>query len=175
MSTRYSLPLILLHWLTVPAMLCAFILGEVMEDLPRGPEKISVMGWHILAGLTVAALLLPRLVIRWRGVPSMQGQATFWEAGLARAAHLVLYAAMLLLPLTGLLSILAGSRAMPVLGLFELPSLFPLPWLHEAMEEVHEAIAKVFLFTLVLHLAATLWHALVRRDGVLRRMLPGRE
>ncbi len=174
MSTRYSLPLILLHWLAVPAMLAAFIIGEVMEDLPRGPEKISVMGWHILAGLTVAALLMPRIAIRLRGVPPMHGEAAFWEAGLARAAHLVMYAVMLLLPLTGLLSILAGTRTVPVLGLFELPALFPLSWLHEAMEEVHEAVARVFLVTLVMHVAATLWHVLVRRDGVLRRMLPGR-
>jgi cytochrome b561 len=172
MSTRYPITLILLHWLIVPLMLGAFILGEVMEDLPRGDIRMSIMGWHILAGLTMAALLLPRIAIRLRGAPPLPAATPALELWLARLAHLGLYAAMLVLPVTGLTSILAGQRSVSVLGLFDLPSLASLPWLHEAMEEIHEGAAKLFLLLLVLHVAAALWHVLVRRDGVFRRILP---
>lgn len=172
MSNRYPLPLILLHWLIFPLMLGAFILGEVMEDLPRGDIRMSVMGWHILAGLTMAALLLPRIVVRLGGVPPLPAQTSVPELWLARLAHLGLYAAMLVLPVSGLTSILAGKRTVSVLGLFDLPSLASLPWLHEAMEQIHEGAAKLFLLLLALHVAAALWHALIRRDDVFRRILP---
>lgn len=172
MSTRYPIALILLHWLIFPLMLGAFILGEVMEDLPRGDIRISVMGWHILAGLAMAALLLPRIALRLRGVPPLPVATPALEVWLSRLAHLGLYATMLALPVTGLASILAGKRTVSVLGLFDLPNLASLPWLHEAAEEVHEGAAKLFLLLLALHVAAALWHALVRRDGVFRRILP---
>jgi cytochrome b561 len=172
MPNRYPLPLILLHWLILPLMVGAFILGEVMEDLPRGDGRMSVMGWHILAGLSMAALLVPRLVIRLRGVPPLPAATSALELWLARLAHLGLYAVMLVLPTTGLGSILAGKRTVSVLGLFDLPSLASLPWLHEAMEEIHEGAAKLFLLLLALHVAAALWHALIRRDGIFRRILP---
>ncbi|MFN4275412.1 MAG: cytochrome b [Ferrovibrio sp.] len=172
MSTRYPIALILLHWLIFPLMLSAFILGEVMEDLPRGDIRISEMGWHILAGLAMAALLLPRIAIRLRGVPPLPAATPVLELWLARLAHLGLYAVMLVLPITGLASILAGKRTVSVLGLFDLPSLTSLPWLHEAAEAIHEGAAKVFLLLLALHVAAAFWHALIRRDGVFRRILP---
>lgn len=172
MPTRYPLALILLHWLIFPAMAAAFILGEVMEDLPRGPEKMSVMGWHILAGLILAALVLPRIAIRLRSLPPLPAQTPVWELRLARVTHLLLYAAMLVLPLSGLVAILAGQRAVSVLGLFALPPLFPLSWLHEVAESLHGPVAKLFLILLVLHVAAALWHALIRRDGIFRRILP---
>lgn len=172
MSTRYPVVLILLHWLIFPLMLGAFILGEVMEDLPRGDIRMSVMGWHILAGLIMAALLLPRIAVRLRGVPPLPAATPVLELWLARLAHLGLYAAMLALPVSGLTSVLAGKRTVSVLGLFDLPSLASLPWLHEAMEDIHEGAAKLFLLLLALHVAAALWHALVRRDGIFRRILP---
>jgi|ADGO01.1.fsa_nt_gi Prokaryotic cytochrome b561. len=40
------------------------------------------------------------------------------------------------------------------------------------MEEIHETVAMIFLFTLVLHVFAVLWHAVIRRDGLAARMIP---
>jgi len=170
MSERYSATSMALHWAMAGLMAGAFILGEVMEDMPRGPEKLSVMGWHILAGLIIAALVLPRLLAR-RSAPPLPATMPGWERRLAAAGHVVLYGVMILLPVAGLLAVVSGGRAFPVLGLFSIPNFMPSEGLHDRMEAVHGAAAKLFLIMVALHVAATVGH-LVRRDGIAKRMLP---
>ena len=174
MNERYSPANMALHWAMAGVMIAGFVLGEIMEDMPRGPEKLTVMGWHVLAGLTIAALVIPRILARLRGTPALPPAMPLWERRLATAGHLVLYAVMLALPFTGLIAIITGGRAFPVLGLFEIPALGPVPGIHGGMETVHGILSKLFLGTLVLHVLATLWHALVRRDGIAGRMMPVR-
>ena len=41
------------------------------------------------------------------------------------------------------------------------------------MEETHELGAPLLLGLIALHVAAALYHHFVRRDAVLKRMLPG--
>ena len=45
--------------------------------------------------------------------------------------------------------------------------------LHGTLEGVHEVMSNLMLGAVALHVAATLWHAFIRRDGVMRHMLPG--
>lgn len=170
--SRYPRALAILHWLMVPLMIAGFILGEVMEELPRGAARQAALGWHILLGLLVLALVLPRLLARRAGVPEPLPGTSPAASLAARVAHGALYATMILLPILGVLSIVTGSRTVPVLDLFGMPSLWPLRWLHEAAEELHGGIAKLFLGTLVLHVLAVLWHGFVRRDETLKRMMP---
>ncbi|WP_206692536.1 cytochrome b/b6 domain-containing protein [Azospirillum sp. INR13] len=44
-----------------------------------------------------------------------------------------------------------------------------------SVKEIHELAANLILALAALHMAAALWHHLVRRDGVLGRMLPDRQ
>lgn len=164
--------MIALHWLMAIAMITAFVLAQVMDDMPRGPAKVTVMGWHVLFGLSIAVLIIARLLARWTGAPPLPRNMPPMEAMLAKLAHIVLYAAMLIMPVTGLVAVTTGNRDFSVLGLFTLPSLAPTDWLHEGMEEIHETVAMIFLFTLVLHVFAVLWHAVIRRDGLAARMIP---
>jgi len=168
---RYSIPTILLHWTMAVAIGGSWLIGQVMEDLSRDSRGMA-QGTHALLGLIVIALLLPRLLARLvGGVPEATGPD--WEKHLATAVHTLLYGLMLVLPLTGLAIAMTGRAPMPVVGLFDLPNLVSAPFLHRALEGVHEVLANVMLGTVALHIAATLWHALVRRDGVMRHMLPG--
>ncbi|WP_237214143.1 cytochrome b, partial [Falsiroseomonas oryziterrae] len=127
----------------------------------------------VLLGLAVAALLLPRLLARLAGgAPEAAGPA--WERRLAAAAHLLLYALMLAVPATGLGLAMSGRAPVSVLGLFELPNMLAPHGLRRPLGGLHEVLSNIMLGAIALHVAATLWHALVRRDGVMRRMLPGR-
>jgi cytochrome b561 len=56
---------------------------------------------------------------------------------------------------------------------FELPAIPGWLFLGEA-EEVHELASHAWIPVAGLHAAAALWHHRFRRDGVLTRMLPGR-
>lgn len=172
MAARYSRLSIALHWTMALAIGAAWLIGQVMEDMARGPDRVFALGSHALIGLAVAALLLPRLLARLAGpLPEDVGQPA-WEKRLAGAAHLLLYLLMLAVPLTGLAIALSGRAPMPVLGLFEIPPLLSSLGLRKTLEGAHELLANLLVGAIVLHVAATLWHALVRHDGVAARMLP---
>jgi cytochrome b561 len=54
-----------------------------------------------------------------------------------------------------------------------LPSILPLsPSLHTALWNAHFYLALLFFAVVLLHVAAALFHALIRRDGVFDAMGP---
>ncbi len=172
MAARYSRLSIVLHWTMALAIGAAWLIGQVMEEMPRGPDKVFALGSHALVGLAVVALLLPRLLARIIGPVPENAGAPAWERRLAGAAHLLLYLLMLAVPLTGLAIAMSGRAPMQVLGLLEIPPLLSGLGLRKTLEGAHEVMANLLLGTVILHVAATLWHALVRHDGVAARMLP---
>lgn len=155
--------------------------NALFADTPLGDgtpvaDAVSAATVHAGLGLTVLGLLALRLLWRTTDTAPHLDQPT-WEAKLARAGHIALYAVMAALPLTGLALALTASAPTPVtglgwLGLDALQPVFASHTLHEAAEEIHEALVGALLFTVALHLAAVAYHALIRKDGVLKRMLP---
>lgn len=168
---RYSIPSIVLHWTMALAIALAWIGAQVADVFGRGPTKTFVVGSHALLGLAVLALLLPRLLARWTGgVPGPAPGAPAWEVRLAHAAHLLLYALMLALPLSGLLTAMTGRTPFDLAGLATLPNSLAGTGLRRTVKEVHELLANGMLAAIALHVAAVLWHAFVRRDDVAWRM-----
>jgi cytochrome b561 len=172
-QVRYSLPSIVLHWTMALAILLAWAGMQLAEMLPRGPGKAFLVGTHALFGLGVLALLLPRILARLLGpAPGAAEGTPEWEARLALAAHLLLYALMVALPLSGIATALTGRAPFDVLGLLTIPNAFAGTGLRRTVKEAHELLANGMLAAVALHVAATLWHAFVRRDDVAARMMP---
>lgn len=170
-NPRYSIPSIVLHWTMAFAIAFAWLGAQVADVFGRGPTKTFVVGSHAVLGLAVLALLLPRLLARWMGgVPGAAEGAPAWEERLAHAAHLLLYALMLALPLSGLLTAMTGRAPFDLAGLATLPNSLADTGLRRTVKEVHELLANAMLATIALHVAAVLWHAFVRRDDVAWRM-----
>ena len=173
--TRYSLPAILLHWTMALAIALAWGGAQLAEALARGPTKTYVVGSHALLGLTVLALLLPRILTRLFGTPpGPTPGAPVWEHRLGAAAHLLLYALMVLLPLTGLLTALSGRAPFNLAGLATLPNSLAGAGLRGMVKEAHEILSNIMLGAIALHVAGVAWHGFVRRDGVAARMTPRR-
>ncbi|MEO3473038.1 cytochrome b/b6 domain-containing protein [Roseomonas sp. CAU 1739] len=172
-ATRYSVTSILLHWTMALAILLAWGGMQLAEVLSRGPAKTLVEGGHALLGLGVLALLLPRILVRLLGhAPGPPAGAPAWEARLAAAMHLLLYALMLALPLSGLVTALTGRRPFDLAGLGAIPNLLAETGLRGAAKGTHELLANGLLAVVALHVAATLFHAFIRRDDVAARMIP---
>jgi cytochrome b561 len=107
---RYSRVAIVLHWAIAAFIifnLCSgfyvesWLHGALMESAPPQLRWLSLM-LHVSSGLSVLALTVARVV--WRLLnPPPPYPATMrpWERHTARFAHFLLYAAMVLMPLTG--------------------------------------------------------------------------
>jgi len=172
-KTGYGAAGLILHWVTALLFLAAFLLGENMEDMARGPDKLSAMGVHMFFGVLVFVAVLLRLAWRLSGtMPSAPDTMPWWERWSATAVHLGLYAVMIGLPVTGLLAATSLPTPVPEFGLFEVPPMATWPMLHEAGEEAHEFLVGLAVFLIVFHAIGTVWHVVIRRDGIAGRMIP---
>jgi cytochrome b561 len=171
-----------LHWLTAIAVTIAFILGPggFGRLMHQGvdPATRSDIVWHESLGLLVLALTLLRLV--W--VALRPGKPHFdmpaWMQASASLAHGLLWALLLALPLTAFLALGSEGHPLTLLGGLRVDQL---PWiagsrLGELADwgEVHGLLGDVLMWLAGAHAAAAIYHHVVKRDGVLASMLPGR-
>ncbi|WP_315719888.1 MULTISPECIES: cytochrome b [unclassified Bradyrhizobium] len=175
------------HWTSAAAFIAAYAVVYYviwfMDD--TAPEVLPVLNVHWVLGIFVGVSVVPRLLWRLVNVQPDQPHASHAEAWLAHAAHLGLYALLILMPLTGYI----GTDAPTEFGAFAVPSFretalfgwietrWGVSWeaFEPPVDAIHHFVGKWIAWVVVgLHIAAALFHHLVRRDGVLTRMLPGR-
>jgi polyisoprenoid-binding protein YceI len=83
-----------------------------------------------------------------------------------------LYALLFAVPVTGWLMSSASAYSVSWFNLFQLPDFVaPNPVLKDVFEETHEVLAKLLLVIASVHVGAAAKHAIVDKDGVLRRMV----
>lgn len=171
---RYTTTAIALHWLIAALIVGGFTLGLSMVGLPLSRQKLQWYAWHKWIGITVWLLSCARLVWRWQHPPPPPPPTM--SRGQVRAAflaHWLLYALVLVIPLTGWLYSSASGVQVVYLGLFPLPDLVAKD---KALAVVFRAGHVWLNFTLLalvfIHVAAALKHDLIDRDAVLRRMWP---
>lgn len=170
-----------LHWLIALAIVGMLAVGWIMEDdaLVNGPLRFSLFQWHKSIGITILVLSLLRL--GWRLMnppPPLPAAMPQWERWAAHAAHILFYALMIGLPLSGWAMVSASPYSTVLYGLVPLPNL---PFIAdmpdkkafgEMAEEFHCVMASATLGLLLLHIAAAWKHHLFERDDVLLRMAP---
>jgi cytochrome b561 len=171
---RYDRMSIALHWLVGLAILLQFALGWWMVDIPKDPPGVRA-GWfnlHKSIGLTVAAFVVFRLL--WRAShpgPALPGTLPQLQRLTARGTHWLLYACMLVMPLSGYLGSSFTRYPVKYFG-STLPHWgWEWPAGKTAMSAIHLGAAWTLAALLALHLAGALWH-LLRRDGLFSRMAP---
>jgi cytochrome b561 len=167
----------LLHWLIVLLVLVLAIVGLTMGELPKTPKYFWVYTLHKSVGITVLALVLAR--IGWRlyaGAPGPVAGTPTWQARIASLTHMLLYALLLAMPLSGwLYDSASGLRPFRWFGLVLVPKLSgPNEGLSELSHDAHELLFWVLVALVALHAAAAFQHLIFRNVATLLRMLPGR-
>jgi cytochrome b561 len=171
-TETYSVPARVLHWVAAVAIVVAFFIGLTMLRIASGPTQNSLFFWHESLGTTVLALTALRLA--WRAIspaPPLPATVPGWIRVAAHWSHWLLYALMVLQPIIGWLGSSAFGATVNVFGLFDLPVL-----LHEdkGLAALLFLVHKIGAFTLAglvtLHVGGALFHLVIRRDGVFRRM-----
>lgn len=177
MQQRYTTTAIVLHWLIAVLIIGAFTMGLVMTDIPGfTPTKLRYYSWHKWAGVTVLALAALRLLWRlFNRPPEMTAAMPAWQRGAAHGLHHLLYVLMFAVPISGYFYTLAAGVPVVYLGKFMMPVLIDKdPVLAETLKALHYWLTMSLAALVVLHVLAALKHAIVDRDGTMRRMLPGR-
>lgn len=162
-----------LHWLMAVCILAMFFIGVGMVSTIM-PKYLPLLATHKTLGLTILVLALIRLAVRARyGTPPLPVDLPAPMKLAAHLSHYALYALMIAMPLIGWAMMSAGAYPVVLYGNVRLPAIVPQSdALHTLLWNAHFYLAFAFFALVLLHLAAALFHALVRRDGVFASMAP---
>ncbi|WP_434573226.1 cytochrome b [Pseudomonas sp. Z1-14] len=176
-APRHFAPLArLLHWLMALMIIAMLFIGAGMvASVSERHEWLLQL--HKPLGIAILLLVIVRLVVRFtRRTPPLPADLPGWQVLAAKASHVLLYALMLILPLLGWSMISAAGDPVMLSESLRLPSILPadaqtFAWLRKA----HGYLAYLLFLTVLVHLAAALFHGWVRRDEVLGSMLRGKD
>jgi cytochrome b561 len=162
-----------LHWLMALCILAMLFIGVGMVSTVK-PKYLALVSLHKPLGILILVLVLIRLVTRWRsGAPPLPADLPEPMRVAAHLSHYVLYALMIGMPLIGWAMLSAAAYPVVLFGGVHLPSILPQSdAMHAFLWSAHFYLAFAFFAVILLHLAAALFHALVRRDGVFDAMAP---
>ena len=183
-SQRYTSVAIILHWVMALGIVALASMGLAMTHLTLSPMRLfQLYQLHKSIGITIFLAAFLRLA--WRLMnhpPPLPAAMPAIERMAAAGGHLLLYAFLFALPLTG--------WALVSASVFDIPTVLygVAPWPHlpflstladkapvEALlKTVHAYGAWALIALVAAHAAAALRHHFILGDDVLRRMLPGR-
>ncbi|PJG56236.1 cytochrome B [Bradyrhizobium forestalis] len=163
----------LLHWLMALCIITMLFIGVGMVSTVT-PEYLPLILIHKTLGVALLVLVLVRLALRLHlGAPPLPADLPPAIKLGARLSHLLLYGLMIVMPLLGLGMLWAAAYPVVLYGGIEIPALLPQSdRVHTLLWNTHVYLGLAFFALVLLHLAAALFHALVRRDGVFATISP---
>lgn len=166
---RYGTVAVWMHWLSAVLILVLLATGFRAANALDAGGKALLLRLHV--PLAVAVLLLTLARIGWwlgyDQTPEPVDGSTSGEQRLARAVHVLVYAVLLAMSLSGIgMMILSG--ALPAI-FTDHPVWLPSFWRYPP-RLLHAFGARLLLALLAFHIAAASYHHVVRRDRLLRRI-----
>ncbi|QPC89851.1 cytochrome b [Mesorhizobium sp. INR15] len=164
-----------IHWAVFLLVIGLYGLTYVADIFPRGdPGRALVWWFHISFGMLLFVLVAIRLGLRLTlGAPGVPQEMPEVERWAAKVTHLLFYALLVTIPVLGILLTWYRGDALSFFGLFTIPApISPDSATARSIRELHSLCANLILILAGLHAAAALWHHFIRKDDVLKRMLP---
>ena len=180
-ASAYDRSFVALHWVLALVIGAAFVIGLDMADLPMSPLRLQLCNWHKWAGIAILALSALRLLWRASGAPPAgrcRRRCRRGSSRRARGTHWCCTRCSSPCRWRGWAYSSAAGFPVVGFGLLPLPDFVPVD--KGARRRGAEAAAIRCSHSyrsphvVLLHVGAALKHHLVDRDGLLRRMWPGR-
>lgn len=174
-QTHFSPLARILHWTMAPLIIAMLFIGVGMVATVSRAHG-ALIAIHKPLGIALLLLVVLRASVRIkRGSPPLPADMAAPQRIAAKASHLVLYALMAAMPLIGWAMLSAAGYPITLYGPLHLPPIAPHSVeLFAVLRALHTWLAFVLFATVLLHLAAALFHGLIRRDGVFSSMASGR-
>jgi cytochrome b561 len=170
-SSSYDGRTIALHWGSAALILLLWLAGQFLDIFPKGTPRITVRSMHICLGVLLGLALAYRIWWRNHGGTQFPLDGGVRHEKLAHRAHRALYAVIGLLVVSGIA--LVWIRGDNLFNLVSVPAFDPgNKELRHNAKEVHGWIADSLLLGATLHGVMAIWHQIVLKDSLLRRMVP---
>jgi cytochrome b561 len=175
-----------LHWLIAAWVLAAYAI-IVYLDWRSDEFPLPGLNYHKAVGFTILIPLTLRIV--WRFVsppPLLPAAMPIWQRRVSGLSHFLLYFLLLAMPLSGYF----GNGGGVDYGFLRVPPFSRTAisaWLNDSVgftfaeqndvfDAFHYGIVGPYVFWVLIlfHAAAAIYHHVVQKDDILKRMLPGK-
>src|SRR5205809_4914136 len=121
-ADSWGAPAKLFHWVMAALILAQIALGLMAASWRVSPAKLELFFWHKSTGMLILALVALRLLWRLANpTPELPPGIAAWERAAARLSHVLLYALMIALPVTGWIVNSASNIPFRIFWLIPLP------------------------------------------------------
>lgn len=166
---RYGTVSRLFHW--GMAFFIAWQLLKLTDRINDGEHWVgyNLVTWHFSIGTLLLVLVALRIIwaLSQRRKRPEQDPAM---AALVKTGHVLLYAVMVLMPISGASRMVGKGYGWEAFGIQLVAKGEEIPWLM-AIGSVHPPLAWLFILMIIGHIGLALFHRFVKRDDVLKRML----
>ena len=171
--TRFAAPQRFLHWFMAACIISILFIGAGMISTVA-PKYLTLLQIHKLLGIAILVLALIRLALRVHyGAPALPADLPTPIKLAAELSQYVFYALMIGMPLIGWGMLSAASHPVIIFGSVDLPPILPVNAnLYSLLRRAHYLFGFAFFALILMHVAALLFHKLVRKDGVFESMAP---
>jgi len=161
-----------LHW-TMAAMILAMLLIGITMVASLGGYH-TLVSIHRPLGIAILLLVVVRFINRQLSpLPPFPPTMSHAERRAAKASEFLMYSLMLILPLVGWGMLSAARYPIVLYGSLHLPFILPQNVaVYSMLRTAHTILAWLFFLTMLAHFGAILFHTLIVRDGMLKRMVP---
>lgn len=167
---RYTTTMVILHWVLAVFIFGAIFMGAFILDEMENvhPQKMLLLTLHILVGVAILSFTVFRLILRFTSpIPVAIPGKNPWLNKLATLVHYLLYLLTTMTALAGI--ILAVKADLPTIVFGHIGTL-PKDYEEFLTHEAHSIFANLLLLTILLHIAAALYHQFILKDGLLSRL-----
>ncbi len=169
---QFTVLMRLLHWTMAAMVLSMFCIGLTMvASLAYYHTLVSI---HRPVGIAILILVILRFVNRkLSSLPPFPPTMSRVERRMAELSEYAMYGLMFMLPLVGWGMLSAARYPIVLFGSVQLPFILPHDaLLYAVLRKAHTILALLFILTYLAHFGAILFHTLIVRDGILKRMAP---
>ena len=183
--TKYTKISILLHWLIALAIIMQLSSGLWMVQAIKEDEHrllaYQTYQLHKSIGLTILILSLFRLFWRFtHKPPALPKNINNFEKNAAKFSHFILYFLMIAIPFLGWAMVSINIYGIPTIffNLFEWPHIKFLinfsdqKQLDIFIKNAHRYFSFAMIFLLFIHVAAAIKHHFIKKNNILKRILP---
>ena len=161
------------HWFTALVFISMFAIGWYFHEMPRGDVKNYWRHLHISIGTLAWLLVMFRVVWRLRQgfLPAVEQQK--YLQTISKISHWLLLLGVVIMFISGPLTIWSAGRAISVFDWFSIPSpMERMHEFHEFLENVHGKVARATMVLIVIHASAAIWHH-IKHKGLLKGRMWG--
>lgn len=160
----------MLHWVSALLLFIQIPLGFYLVDLDFGPERLSIENIHIVIGLSIFYLVILRLINKIiNPTPKLEPSVFKGQRLLAKLNHVLLYATILSVTISGILKKLFNGETLIIL--FKKIKLKDNFELSELFYDIHVFSNYLIIILIAIHILAVIIHKYFFNDNLLKKIL----